>query len=137
MHLRNNFVDLADISHRAGDDFTVVARFSKPYFLALRALATLQIYRRTCWRPLETCSQPHPPRAGGDGSIPVREWKTGDRISFVRNERYWGRKAHLDRIVYRFVPDPAVGFQLLKQGSSICTCSSSRSNGSAISRWRG
>src|SRR5438067_778971 len=44
MHLRNNFVDLADISTAPGDDFTVIARYRKPYFLALRALATLQIY---------------------------------------------------------------------------------------------
>ena len=42
MHLRNNFVDLADVA--ATDDFTVTARYKKPYFLAFRALATLVIY---------------------------------------------------------------------------------------------
>lgn len=41
LHLRNNFVDLTQISTAPGDDFTVVARYRKPYFLALRALATL------------------------------------------------------------------------------------------------
>src|SRR5438309_230473 len=44
MHLRNNFVDLEEISTAPGDDFTVVARYRKPYFLAFRALATLSIY---------------------------------------------------------------------------------------------
>src|SRR4051794_16495502 len=31
MHLRNNFVDLAGIETRPGDDFTVVAHYRKPY----------------------------------------------------------------------------------------------------------
>src|SRR5689334_17107609 len=44
MHLRNNFADLAEISTAPGDDFTVIARYRKPYFLAFRALATLVIY---------------------------------------------------------------------------------------------
>ena len=117
MHLRNNFVDLEEISTAPGDDFTVVARYRKPYFLAFRALATLSIYPAHL---LET---------GGDmlhsaihrapvGTGPFRfdAWKTGERITFVRNDRYWGRRAYLDRIVYRIVADPAVGFQLLKQG---------------------
>ena len=81
MHLRNNFVDLADISTAPGDDFTVIARFSKPYFLALRALATLQIYPAHL---LETAgdmlhSKVH--RAPvGTGPFRFEEWKTGDRI---------------------------------------------------------
>ena len=44
LHLRNNFIDLADIFTVPGDDFAVVARQRKPYFLAFRALATLPIY---------------------------------------------------------------------------------------------
>ena len=117
MHLRNNFADLEDISTAPGDDFTVVARYRKPYFLAFRALATLSIYPA------------HALEAGGDmlhsavhrapvGTGPFRfeAWTTGERISFVRNDKYWGRKAYLDRIVYRIVSDPAVAFQLLKQG---------------------
>jgi peptide/nickel transport system substrate-binding protein len=117
MHLRNNFADLADISTVPGDDYTVVARYKKPYFLAFRALATLQIYPAHL---LQTAGDMlHSPlhRAPvGTGAFRFEEWKTGDRISFVRNEQYWGRKAYLDRIVVRIVSDPAVGFQLLKQG---------------------
>jgi len=117
MHLRNNFEDLADIATAPGDDFTVVARYRKPYFLAFRALATLSIYPAHL---LETAGDMlHSPmhRAPvGTGPFRFEEWKSGDRISFARNEQYWGKKAHLDRVVYRIVPDPAVGFQLLKKG---------------------
>jgi peptide/nickel transport system substrate-binding protein len=117
MHLRNNFADVTDISTKPGDDFTVIAHYRKPYFLAFRALATLSIYPAHLLEKSGDLLHSALHRAPvGTGPFRFEEWKTGDRLSFVRNERYWGRKAYLDRIVYRLVVDPAVGFQLLKQG---------------------
>jgi len=117
MHLRNNFEDLADIATTPGDDFTVVARYRKPYFLAFRALATLSIYPAHLLETAGDMLQSPMHRAPvGTGPFRFEAWKTGDRISFVRNDQYWGKKAHLDRVVYRIVPDPAVAFQLLKKG---------------------
>lgn len=117
MHLRNNFVDLADISTLPGDDFTVVARYRKPYFLAFRAMATLSIYpAHLLEKAGDVLHSPLHRAPVGTGPFRFEEWKSGERISFVRNERYWGRKAWLDKLVYRIVLDPAVGFQLLKQG---------------------
>jgi peptide/nickel transport system substrate-binding protein len=117
MHLRNNFADLTDISTKPGDDFTVIAHYRKPYFLAFRALATLVIYpAHLLEKSGDVLHSPLHRAPVGTGPFRFEEWKTGDRLSFVRNERYWGRKAYLDRIVYRLVVDPAVGFQLLKQG---------------------
>jgi peptide/nickel transport system substrate-binding protein len=117
LHLRNNFVDLADISTAQGDDFTVIARYRKPYFLAFRALATLLIYPAHLLAGAGDMLHAPLHRAPvGTGPLRFEEWKSGDRISFVRNEKYWGRKAYLDRVVYRVVSDPAVAFQLLKRG---------------------
>ena len=117
LHLRNNFADLADISTAPGDDFTVIARQRKPYFLAFRALATLPIYPAHLLQAAADLLHAPLHRAPvGTGPFRFEEWKSGDRISFVRNEKYWGRKAYVDRVVYQVVTDPAVGFQLLKQG---------------------
>ena len=117
LHLRNLFVDLADIDTAPGDDFTVVARYRKPYFLAFRALATLPIYpAHLLQKAGDLLHDPLHRAPVGTGPFRFEEWKSGDRISFVRHEKYWGRKAWLDKVVYRIVTDPAVGFQLLKQG---------------------
>jgi peptide/nickel transport system substrate-binding protein len=117
LHLRNNFVDLADISTAPGDDFTVVARYRKPYFLAFRALAILPIYPAHLLATSGDMLRAPLHRAPvGTGPFRFEEWKAGDRISFARNQKYWGRKAWLDRVVYRVVLDPAVGFQLLRKG---------------------
>jgi peptide/nickel transport system substrate-binding protein len=117
MHLRNNFEDLADIKTAPGDDYTVVARFRKPYFLAFRALATLSIYPAHLLQSSgDMLHSPIHRAPVGTGPFRFDEWKSGDRISFVRNERYWGRKAYLDKVVYRIASDTAVAFQMLKRG---------------------
>lgn len=48
------------------------------------------------------------PRTRPVGTGPFRfvEYKPYDHISVVRNDEYWGEKARLDRITFRFLPDP-------------------------------
>src|SRR5262249_15444599 len=85
MNLRNNFVDLAEIS--APDDLTVAARYKRPYFLAFRALATLVIYPAHLLDKAGDVLHSRLHRAPvGTGPFRFEEWKTGDHISFVRNE---------------------------------------------------
>ena len=115
MHLRNNFVDLDDI--RCADDFTLIARYKRPYFLAFRALATLVIYPAHLLLKAGDVLHSGLHRAPvGTGPFKFEEWKTGDHISFVRNESYWGRKAYLDRVVYRVVLDPASPLRVQADG---------------------
>jgi peptide/nickel transport system substrate-binding protein len=50
------------------------------------------------------------PRTGtpiSDGPFVFNSWNRGDRLTLVRNERYWGQKAYLSRLVFRFLPDAA------------------------------
>jgi peptide/nickel transport system substrate-binding protein len=50
------------------------------------------------------------PRTGdpiSDGPFVFGSWSRGDRLTLVRNEHYWARKAHLSRLVFRFLPDAA------------------------------
>jgi peptide/nickel transport system substrate-binding protein len=117
MHLRNQFELLESVRTAPGDDFTVVANYREPYFLALRSLATLPIYPKHLLDEAGDMLK-HPIHRAPVGTGPFRfeQWITADRITFVRHEDYWGRKAWLDRIVYRLVENPTVAFQLLQQG---------------------
>jgi peptide/nickel transport system substrate-binding protein len=56
-------------------------------------------------------------------SIPVasgpfifKEWKKGDHITLVRNEKYWGTKANLDSVVFKWVPDTNTELAQMKTG---------------------
>ena len=42
----------------------------------------------------------------GTGAFQFVEYKPYDHITVVRNDDYWGEKARLDRIIFRFLPDP-------------------------------
>ncbi|NQV59953.1 MAG: ABC transporter substrate-binding protein [Alphaproteobacteria bacterium] len=53
----------------------------------------------------------------GTGPYIFQEWRGGDRLIVTKNPNYWDKdKIHLDKIVYRILPDPQTRFQSLKAG---------------------
>jgi peptide/nickel transport system substrate-binding protein len=52
----------------------------------------------------------------GAGPFVFKEWQTGSFLRFVRNDKYWGKKAALDEIFVRIVPDDASQVAALKAG---------------------
>jgi peptide/nickel transport system substrate-binding protein len=47
----------------------------------------------------------HPEKIPSGGPFQIAEFTPGDTVTLVRNDRYWGPKAHLDAIQFRLVPD--------------------------------
>ncbi len=45
-------------------------------------------------------------RPVGSGPFRVVEWRHGDRVILEANPLYWRGRPHIDRIVYRIIPDP-------------------------------
>ena len=54
--------------------------------------------------------------AVGTGPFKLVEWVRGQRTVMERNENYWGRKPHVDRMVYRPIIEPAARVAALKAG---------------------
>jgi len=52
----------------------------------------------------------------GTGPYKLERWDTGKEIVLVRNEAYWGKKAYLDKIVYRIITDNTAALTALKAG---------------------
>ncbi len=52
----------------------------------------------------------------GAGPFVFSEWQSGSFLRFVRNDKYWGKKANLDEIFIRIVPDDASQVAALKTG---------------------
>ena len=52
----------------------------------------------------------------GAGPFVFSEWQSGSFLRFVRNDKYWGKKANLDEIFIRIVPDDAAQVAALKTG---------------------
>jgi peptide/nickel transport system substrate-binding protein len=47
----------------------------------------------------------NPTRIPSGGPFRIAGFRPGETVTLQRNDRYWGAKAHLDRIVIRLVPD--------------------------------
>jgi peptide/nickel transport system substrate-binding protein len=53
----------------------------------------------------------------GTGPYKFEKWDTGQEIVLVRNDDYWGKKAHLDKQVIRVITDSPAALTALKAGS--------------------
>lgn len=54
--------------------------------------------------------------SGGPFKMAEKGWKKGESITLVRNDNYWGDKAKLDKVVFRFQPDTTAEFTAFKNG---------------------
>ncbi|MYS86211.1 peptide ABC transporter substrate-binding protein [Embleya scabrispora] len=46
----------------------------------------------------------------------IASWVRGTSVTLVPNERYWGRKPHLDKVTFQFTTDTAAEFQAFASG---------------------
>jgi peptide/nickel transport system substrate-binding protein len=55
-------------------------------------------------------------RPVGTGPFRFAEWRRGDSISFVRNADYWGRRAELNEVTFKFISEPTAAYAALMAG---------------------
>ena len=60
----------------------------------------------------------HPETIPSGGPFRIAEFTPGETVTVVRNDRYWGQKAHLDAIQFRFVPDSDAQVDALRNGEA-------------------
>lgn len=91
----------------------------KPYFLAFSFSGGLDIMPEHYFKftnPDDFNNGPKNATMVGNGPYRLERWDRKERISFVRNEDYYGEKPHLKKMVYGFVQDRTVGFKMLQAG---------------------
>jgi peptide/nickel transport system substrate-binding protein len=66
------------------------------------------------WR--NNINNPKTNRPIASGPFLLQSWNRGTNMTFIRNERYWGAKAYLARIIFRFVPDTNTQVQQIRGG---------------------
>ncbi|MCX8117612.1 MAG: glutathione ABC transporter substrate-binding protein [Desulfobacterota bacterium] len=52
----------------------------------------------------------------GTGPFMFKEWIPGSKLVMVRNENYWGKKPHLEEVVFQVIPDDAARVVALETG---------------------
>lgn len=54
--------------------------------------------------------------ANGTGPFRLDRWKKGDSITLSRNDDYWGTKAALSEVVFRYIPDFSAAINAVRAG---------------------
>ncbi len=98
------------------DSLTVEFVWKEPYAPSLHALTQLAPIPKHVYDVKDFNANPANRAPVGSGPFKFEEWRTGQMISLVRNEDYCGRKAYLDRVVFRIIPDATTALNALKTG---------------------
>lgn len=101
------------------DDFTVIFHWKNPYVWALQKVGDVSIVPAHAFEGHEGAkfnNAPYMRAPIGTGPFKFVSWEDQKAITFERFEGYWGKKAHVDRVVYRTISEPNVALQLMMRG---------------------
>ena len=98
------------------DDHTAVFHWKELYSPSVFALTQLTPIPEHIYGVGDFEKNPANRKPVGSGPFKFDEWRTSQYISLLRNENYHGKKAYLDRVIFRIIADDAVGLNALKAG---------------------
>ena len=111
--IKSNFTQVEKVT--AIDDFTIEVMYKKPYFKAIETwmVGILPYHVLKDEKDLMTSSFNKNPI--GTGSYKLKEFKVGQDIELIANDKFYDGKPKIDKILYKFLPDPNTSFLYLKQ----------------------
>lgn len=121
--IKNPWVDAARMANYFKDIEKVVkidARvikfvMRKPYFKSLEMIGTMPILPRHIYEFTDAEEfNKHRSNQIGSGSYVFEKWDVGREIVLRRNERYWGKRPKLDKLVYRIITNEVAALQALQ-----------------------
>lgn len=97
------------------DKFTVKIEYNEPYFKALEIWMTGMLPYHILKDDKDLMTSKFNKTPIGTGSYKLKEFKTGADIELYANDKYFEGKPNIDKILYKFLPDPNTSFLMLKQ----------------------
>jgi peptide/nickel transport system substrate-binding protein len=98
------------VNAEAPDPLTFRVTYGQPYAPALDSWAGLQVLPEHILKGQDINTTSFARKPVGSHYYQLGEWKNGERISLVRNPNATQGQARIDRLVSRFIPDPASQF---------------------------
>ncbi|WFE74723.1 ABC transporter substrate-binding protein [Roseinatronobacter sp. S2] len=113
------------------DDYTVIVRLSEPFGPLVEAMSAHIMLPAHLYEGTDVVTNPANIDAVGTGPYRLENFDSGNSVTLVKNEDYWGEHGDVDRIVYQVMPDansrnlalqsgnvdlvPTAGFQLAQK----------------------
>ena len=103
------------------DEKTVRFTMKRPYFKALEILSfwDIGIYPKHLYE-YKTGEEFNKRISNfiGSGPYVFEKWDSGDKVTFRKNENYWGEKPKIEKIVYKFILNDKARLQALQTGNA-------------------
>jgi peptide/nickel transport system substrate-binding protein len=111
--IKSNFKQVQSV--KAIDDYTIEVIYKEPYFKALETwmVGILPYHILKDEKDLMTSSFNKNPI--GTGSYKLKDFKQGQDIELIANDKFFDGRPKIDKILYKFLPDPNTSFLYLKQ----------------------
>jgi len=114
---RSTFANV--VAAETPDPLTVVWKLSRPapYLLSALASTESQIVPKHLYAGTDVLTNPYNAAPIGTGPFRFVKWERGSYVALERNPEYWDQpKPYLDRLVLRFIADPALQSIALENG---------------------
>jgi len=98
------------------DAHTVIFVWREAYAPALFAIAQFSPLPEHVYGVGDFLTNPANRKPVGSGPFRFEEWRSGQYISIVRNDDYYGKKAYLYRVIFKVIEDNAVALSALRAG---------------------
>ncbi len=112
-NLRNYLNDIEEVV--VDDDYTISFKMKQPYFRNLYVCGALEILPKHIYDGAEFNSHPNNRKPVGSGPYVFDSWNTGQSITLVKNQKYWGDPVYLDKIQFKIITDDNVAIQVLEK----------------------
>jgi len=112
-HLRVYYQDVKKVEKLG--KYKVRFIFKRRYFKALEFAGGMPIVPKHIYQYGDFNSHKNNRHPIGTGPYRFLKWETGKRIILVRNEKYWGEKPEIKKIIFKIIPESAIALQVLKK----------------------
>ncbi|WP_320035853.1 peptide-binding protein [Halarcobacter sp.] len=110
---KSNFKEVESVKKL--DKYTIEVIYKRPYFKALIVWMMEIIPKHLLKKEENLMSSFFDRKPIGTGPYKIKELKTGSDINLFANEDYFEGKPKIEKIHYKFIPDPNTSFLMLKQ----------------------
>ena len=88
-----------------------------PPFITILQPTSVPILPKHLYEGTDIPKNPYNLKPVGTGPFMFKEWVPGDHVELVRNPNYFEKgKPYLDRVIFRFIPDPSARLNALRAG---------------------
>jgi len=99
------------------DDFTLEVNYKQPYFKALQIWMTGILPKHILQNEKDLMTSSFNKHPIGTGAYKLDSFTISNDIELYANDNYFDKRAKIDKLLYKFLPDSSTEFYTLKQGN--------------------